>query len=132
MNVDAAKVRKPCSELNPRAAVPWREEWPYLYYWVSIRMHGKCFGPSDFPVAVWWWDKHRRPHRRRFAAYWVPSLCGVNPTPTGFAVTPRRLVVMPSRDHACSANVFFATPFASLPALRETLVPKTFRAKTVE
>ena len=42
------------------------------------------------------------------------------------AVTPRRLVVMPSRDYASSANVLFATPFASLPALRETLVPKLF------
>jgi hypothetical protein len=61
MILEAAKVRRPGSELNRRAAVPWREAY---------------------------------------------------------------------RDHASSADVFFATPFASLPALRETLVPKTSRAKT--
>ena len=61
MILEATKVRRPGSELNRRAAVPWREAY---------------------------------------------------------------------RDHASSADVFFATPFASLPALRETLVPKTSRAKT--
>src|ERR1035438_89935 len=47
----AAKVRKPCSELNRREAESRREGLPYLYYWVLIRMHRKCFGRSSFAVA---------------------------------------------------------------------------------
>src|ERR1039457_2149753 len=36
----------------------------------------------------------------------------------------------PNADGSQSAHVFFAAPFASLPALRAPPVPKTFRAKT--
>ena len=50
MNLDAAKVKKPCSELNRRVAEIWREGLPYLYYWVLIRRHRKCFGRSGFAV----------------------------------------------------------------------------------
>jgi len=59
-----------------------------------------------------------------------PAFAASTPHRPGSAVTPRRLVVMPSRDHAGSADVYFANPFAALPALRETLEAKTFRAKT--
>jgi hypothetical protein len=48
---DAAKVMKPCSELNLREAESRGEELLYLYYWALIRMHRKCFGRSGFAVA---------------------------------------------------------------------------------
>ena len=51
MHPDAAKVMKPCSELNLREAESRGEELLYLYYWALIRMHRKCFGRSGFAVA---------------------------------------------------------------------------------